>query len=250
MHLKEYRQQIIDLGLPEKEADIYLVLLSLGSANIDEVAKETKIKRSTVYVQLQALLKKGLISSRKDKKIVKFLAESPNNLQRVLSQYLVEIEKKKAQAESLIPILLSQFVDHGARPSIRVFEGKEGLNGMRDEVLNMKSKEYYVFSALDETHKIFTKKELLEFSQKRSGKGIKSYALYTSKEEIPVMTSQEMKRVDKKMFEFATDIYIFDNKVAFTANGESIIGIIIESAPITKTMTSLFWLAWNSSSLK
>ncbi len=57
--LKEYRQQIIDLGLSEKEADIYLTLLSMGSSTIDALAKETKIKRSTVYVQLKTLLKKG-----------------------------------------------------------------------------------------------------------------------------------------------------------------------------------------------
>lgn len=248
--LKKYRQQIIDLGLPEKEADIYLALLSLGSASVDGLAKETKIKRSTVYVQLQTLIEKGLISSRKEGKAVQFVAESPNNLKQVLNQYLVEVEKKKVQAESLIPLLLGQFIDHGARPSVRVFEGREGLKSMRDEVLNMKGKEYYVVSALDETYKIFNQKELMEFSQKRISKGIKSYALYTSKEEIPVMAPQEMKRVDKKMFEFATDIYIFDNKVAFTATGDSIIGIIVESAPITKTMTSLFWLAWHSSSLK
>ena len=116
----EYRQQIIDLGLSEKEAEIYLTLLSMGSATIDGLSKETKIKRSTVYVQLKALVKKGLIGSRKEGKTVQFVAESPHNLKRVLDQYLVEVEKKKIQAESLIPILLSQFIDHGARPSVRV----------------------------------------------------------------------------------------------------------------------------------
>ena len=180
--IREYRQQVIDLGLPEKEADIYLALLSLGSSTIDALAKETKIKRSTVYVQLKTLLKKGLISSRKEGKIVQFVAESPNNLKRVLEQYLVEIEKKKAQAESLIPILLSQFIDKGARPAVRVFEGKEGLTNIRNEVLNMKSKEYHLVMAIDETYNIFSRKELMEFSQARMSKGITSCVLYTCRE--------------------------------------------------------------------
>ena len=248
--LQEYRQQIIDLGIPAKEADIYLSLLSLGSATVDALAKETKIKRSTVYVQLQALLGKGLISSRKEGKIVQFVAESPHNLKRVLDQYLVEVEKKKAQAESLIPILLGQFIDKGARPSVRVFEGREGLKSMREEVLNIKSKEYYVVWALDETYNIFTPKELMEFSTMRTKKGITSHLLYTTKsEDILVVPPQQVKRADKTLFDFATDIYIFDNKVAFTSTSGAIVGIIIESAPVAHTMRCLFKLAWNSTSL-
>lgn len=248
--LKEYRQQIIDLGLSEKEADIYLTLLSMGSSTIDALAKETKIKRSTVYVQLKTLLKKGLIGSRKEGKIVQFVAESPNNLKRVLEQYLVEIEKKKAQAESLIPVLLSQFVDKGARPSVRVFEGKEGLKNIRNEVLNMKSKEYHLVMAIDETYNIFSQKELMEFSQARMSKGITSCVLYTSKDkEMLVMPPQEVRRVDRKLFDFGNDVYIFDNKVVFTTTADSIIGIVIESAPVAQTMRSLFKLAWDSESL-
>lgn len=246
----EYRQQIIDLGLSEKEAEIYLTLLSMGSATIDGLSKETKIKRSTVYVQLKALVKKGLIGSRKEGKTVQFVAESPHNLKRVLDQYLVEVEKKKIQAESLIPILLSQFIDHGARPSVRVFEGREGLKNMRNEVLAMKSKEYHLVLALDETYNIFTPKELMEFSTTRTKKGITSHVLYTTKgEDILVIPPQQVKRVDKKLFDFATDIYIFDNKVAFTSTTDSIIGIIIESAPVAQTMRSLFKLAWERGSL-
>lgn len=250
--LKEYRQQIIDLGLSEKEADIYLTLLSMGSSTIDALAKETKIKRSTVYVQLKTLLKKGLIGSRKEGKIVQFVAESPNNLKRVLEQYLVEIEKKKAQAESLIPVLLNQFVDKGARPSVRVFEGKAGLLEMRNEVLRMRGKEYFAVSSIDETKKIFTQKELNLFSQERIKKGIKARLLYTSTDpgDTLVIRPEEVKRVDKKSFDFTTDIYIFDNKVAFTSTADSIVGVIIESAPVAHTMRSLFKLAWDSGSPK
>lgn len=248
--LREYLQQIIDLGLPEKEADIYLALLSMGSSTIDALAKETKIKRSTVYVQLKTLLKKGLISSRKEGKIVQFVAESPNNLKRVLEQYLVEIEKKKAQAESLIPILLSQFIDKGARPAVRVFEGKEGLTNIRNEVLNMKSKEYHLVMAIDETYNIFSRKELMEFSQARMSKGITSCVLYTSRDkDMLVMPPQEVRRVDRKLFDFGTDVYIFDNKVVFTSTADAIIGVVIESAPVAQTMRSLFKLAWDSDSL-
>ena len=52
-------KELQDMGLSEKEAKIYLASLEIGRATADQLAKQAKIVRSTTYVQLESLMKKG-----------------------------------------------------------------------------------------------------------------------------------------------------------------------------------------------
>ena len=55
-------QQVLEnLGLSEKEAEIYLALLELGTGTVVEVAKKSGVKRPTAYLVLDELKKMGYI---------------------------------------------------------------------------------------------------------------------------------------------------------------------------------------------
>ena len=56
--LNQYLQYI---GLSEKETRVYEYLLSVNSAFPVNIAKEIKLKRSTVYVILSLLKEKGMV---------------------------------------------------------------------------------------------------------------------------------------------------------------------------------------------
>lgn len=240
------KKDIVELGLTPKEATVYLCLLNLGAASTDVVAKETKLNRSTTYVQINTLIKKGLVSSFKKGKQTCFVAESPTNLERLLNQRMIELEVQRTRAAAIIPELMEQFVDEGARPAIRVFEGKEGLVSMRNEILEVKSKKFQVATSNDQLLKIFTEKELQEFSNRRSALGIFSQVLYNSsgKEDIKPLQPQELRRVSVEEFPFSADTYIYDEKVAFAAMSGHVIGVIIESQSISQTLSKVFAMAW------
>ena len=57
---------------------------------------------------------------------------------------------------------------------------------------------------------------------------------------------REAKFVPKEKFPFSSDIAIYDNKVAISSLKGKLIGVIIESDSITKTLKSLFYLAWEA----
>lgn len=80
--LEKYLQEI---GLNEKESAIYLALLQVDSASVVSLADKTKIKRPTVYVVLEALAKKGLVSEVEIGNKTHFAAESPERLETFVS---------------------------------------------------------------------------------------------------------------------------------------------------------------------
>src|SRR3989338_5448141 len=87
-------KQLIEFGLSEKEAKIYLALLELEVATVTEVAETAGINRSSTYVVMEALKKKGLVSTSEDKKIQTYSAVSP--------EMLLEDAKNKAKRADAI----------------------------------------------------------------------------------------------------------------------------------------------------
>ncbi len=235
-----------ELGLTKKDSRVYLALLEMGSATADQAAKATGLNRSTTYVIIKKLMSDGLVSQFKDGKKTKFNAESPLNLERLVEQQHELIKGREHKAKSLIPDLMEIFTTTGERPIIRYFEGKEGLISVREELLKVKSKEYYAAASVDAMQKMFTNEELVEFSKRRAKKNIKVHLMYNySGEKLPSYGNQKLLKIDEKKFPFTSDIYIYDNTVSFANTTDRIGGIIIESKAVAETMRSLFNLIWN-----
>lgn len=243
--LKKFKESLIKLGITDKEAGVYLVLLNEGSATADKISKLAGLNRSTTYVQIETLTKIGLVSSYKKGKKTFFAAESPMNLSRVIEAKSRTLENQKTEAALLVPELMKVFSTTGERPVIRTFEGKEGLTTMRNEMLDFKGNEMFIAFATDELYRIFTKEELMEFSNKRAKKNITSYVLYNKEgEDMTSVPPQELRRLSKDEFPFSSDIYIYDNTVSMATTSGNIFAITIENKDVADTMRSLFQLAW------
>ena len=50
-----------NLGLNDKEANIYLALLQLGKSTATKIAKKSGLKRPTTYVIIEQLIDKGFV---------------------------------------------------------------------------------------------------------------------------------------------------------------------------------------------
>src|SRR5258705_13289394 len=73
-------KQLIAFGLSDKEAKIYLALLELELATVHEVAKQSGINRSSAYVVLESLKRKGFVGISEDKNVRQYVAASPETL--------------------------------------------------------------------------------------------------------------------------------------------------------------------------
>ncbi|MDP1689088.1 MAG: helix-turn-helix domain-containing protein [bacterium] len=247
-------EELKKIGLSENEAKVYLVLLEIGSATADEIAKKAGVKRPTTYVQLEDLMNKGLVSSFE--KIVKkggaektfFRAEDPDHLQK-----LVETENKKAKERMLVlekslPELGRLFQFAGSRPKVRFFEGKEGLQTMQDEAFKMKDKHIISIVDFDGIIKIFPDHPE-KHTPIRVQKGIQSKVIYTSvngdilgRENKAML--RETRFISPDQFPFTCDLAIYDHILSISALREKSVGVLIEDKDISNSMRALFKLLW------
>jgi sugar-specific transcriptional regulator TrmB len=59
---ENYQDKLLQLGLSEKEAAVYLALLSLGKGTVTSITRKAGINRTTGYDILNALATKGIVS--------------------------------------------------------------------------------------------------------------------------------------------------------------------------------------------
>lgn len=241
--------QLEHFGLSEKESAVYAAALELGPATADQLSKQSGIKRSTTYVQIESLQEMGLMSSYEEGKKTFYAPESPQNLERVLEREQKELEMKQSELKKLLPDLTNMFEGAGERPVVRFYQGKEGIISLRNESLNTKSKKLYVISSNDDLSSILSFDEREKFSQKRSELEIDTSLLYTRSEgKLPNPTTGRTKLayIPPNKLELSIDTVIFDDCVCMMSLKGSLVGVLIKSKEIADSQKSLFQLLWDS----
>ena len=121
-------ETLLELGLTENEARVYLACLGLGPATAIQIARTAEIKRPTVYTIVDSLQTKGLISIEVRGLKQKFVAEDPAKLETVL-------ELKRSSFKKILPELqaLKNAQDDGG--FIRYFEGMEGIKSVYESMI-------------------------------------------------------------------------------------------------------------------
>lgn len=112
-----------EVGLAEKEASVYLALLSLQTATAYEVAQHCDVKKPTVYVILEELRKKGLVLKTPHAKKTLFAAVDP-------LEYVQEQERRVKATYAALPKLRA--LGQGSPSGVYVFNGLDGIRQALD----------------------------------------------------------------------------------------------------------------------
>ncbi len=243
----QIQQTLISFGFSEKEVAVYLALLTGGSMNADSLAKVAGLNRSTTYVQLQELINIGLVSSFRRGKKTFFAAESPKTLERVLQNRQKQLELQQSKLETVIPELLSLFGSRSeTRPTVRVFEGKEGLATMRYDMISQGIKEIKIIFNIDRMRALYTRDELMQFTKLREKKKIHSSIIYSLEvpEEVHPFPFQDLIALHPKQLPFSSDVYIYGQSVSFASTEGQVVGVTINDPGVAKTMDVIFHSLW------
>jgi HTH-type transcriptional regulator, sugar sensing transcriptional regulator len=247
--VKTLHENLVAFGLSQKEATIYITLLTHREMPVDAISQASSMNRSTVYVQLQNLMNMGLATTFKRGKKTFFSAESPRHIERLLNRRQETIEVQKKDLSALIPDMLNMVGANTDRPSVRIFEGKEGLHTMRNEILLQPIKQVKIMTSIDAMRRVFSRDELMQFSSKREKKKIQSITLYSDNEtteDVKPFTYQKLKRVTKNRLPFEADVYIYGDNVSFASVHPTIVGVTISNAEVARTIEAMFDAAWAS----
>jgi len=245
---EKYLQQI---GLSEKEAEIYVALLQSDNASVNDLAQKTKVNRTTIYPVLETLAQKGLVSEIQIDKKTHYQAEPPERLETFVERQKIVLEESSRRLADVIPQLKTIQREAGERPVVKYFEGREGIISSLEDFFETKDSggEAYFVYPKDLLNEIFTKQEKDYYRSTRLKRNIKSKAIYTFKGgEIPSSIDGDRIKVDGGKYPITCDISIYKNRVRINMLSERLAGISITSKDFAETLKSLFLLAFNKTS--
>ena len=241
--------QLKAAGLSDNEAKVYLAMLELGPAPVQEIAAKAGVNRPTAYVQIEALKKKHLASTQTRGKKTFFIAESPENLESLLNKEGVELEVRRKELLKAMPELAAAFVMTDEKPVVRYFEGKEGWAKIRHEYMHCKERLLRNISRVEDV--LATNPNALTANpSERVKHGIRSKLIYTS-DKGPVLPTdkkalRESKFISSKKLPITFDLIVFDDKVCFEILRGKIGAVIIQNKVIAESFKNLFDFVWNS----
>ena len=234
----QQRDLFQSIGFDEKTERVYKTLLSLADAPAFRIAKESGLKRTSVYHTLENLISMGLVSSHISHGVTRYAAENPQKIKAFF-------EQKMLLAERILPELEQEMTKSRARVSMRLLEGKDALKSISEEALATKEKIIY---------SIGSSKKLIEFlggtygyGERRRKRGIHARSLRSYEDEPITNPRLHQMRVLPKDFLFPGYVLIFDKTVAlmfFEGNGY---GCVITSTTFSKMMRSFFEVIWSMS---
>lgn len=238
---KQFTQILQELGIDERSARVYLALLQLGEANIEQLAKHSLIPRTSLYPILETLEEQQLIARLPKRGRRLFVAEHPQKILKRFEEYVEILRIAIPQME----LLAARRQD---LPRIFLFEGKEGIKAIFRKILAEKRS----FDAITSVQDMMTiaRDYFEDFIQKRIQQNLRVRLITNRSPEGTRMKMEDGKmlretRLIPPQYTFATANYIFGNNVAMISlKQEPILGLIIKDPFIAETHRMYFNLLW------
>jgi len=239
------------IGLSEEQAKVYSCLINKGILSARKISTETGITRSLIYKIIKQLIDLELVSEHEHGgKISKFNALPPINLQKLVDKQKEDASLATNAMSEALSTLGAQFNLACGKPSVRFYEGLEGIKTLNQDIIHTKVDLKIIRSPLDNDNDDLEKKAKKLLSN-RAEKGIKTKLIVPIKNTPSTITPEwdkthhiERKRVSREELLNPAQVIIYGNKVAFTSFTDCMITTIIEDSSVQKTMEMLFDSLW------
>ena len=235
---------LIDSGFSKHDSLVYLSLLHIGKSPLVRISKVSKVKRTTVYLSIDNLLRAGLIKQIviKNKKV--YEAESPIKIVKIL-------EKRKQDFEKNIPDLLKIFNKSSEGSKVSSYFGKEEIRHIYLRIQDEAKWAKTIFS-VSGFLKVFPWSEIEEYSTNFTKRGVDLKTLLSDEAESKrlIKLGNGLKLSPKykllpKDYKESINLSIWGNCVAIVSY-ENLFGVIIENKEIQKFFENQFDTLWST----
>ncbi|MEK6962954.1 MAG: helix-turn-helix domain-containing protein [Nanoarchaeota archaeon] len=237
--MREVLQQI---GLSGNEADIYLALLELGPSLVSKIVDKTKINRTHIYDRLKKLIDKGLVSHVIKSNRKYFFAAKPKRILRYLEEREEKIKNEKKLVDAILPDL-EKIQPASDEEVVEVYEGKEGLKTILEDILRSKN-DILTYGSEGNFSKVlkFYFKHYLKKIEKSNIRMKVIFNFDDSKKPFD-LTFSEVRYIPKE-YKTPTETTIYGDKVAIFLLTNQPKAILIQSKNISKAYQTYFNLLW------
>jgi sugar-specific transcriptional regulator TrmB len=228
------KKELIEIGLEEREADIYLQLLKAKRQTATRIAKETKINRTVVYSILEKLINKGLVAYVLINGKKHFSANNPKTIGDFLND-------KAKLFKNILPGLNSIQNYEKDSVTIEVFQGvKGGIAVMKDIIRDGKDYVSFGDEGQFESFGTIADQYIRQLNEKKIGERlltneISKQTKFTKRTQIKCLP---------KTFRFPTSTTIYGDKVAIGIFEKPYSIILIKSKTLALTYRSMFEGLW------
>ncbi|MBU3925128.1 helix-turn-helix domain-containing protein [Patescibacteria group bacterium] len=245
-----YAQRTKKLGLSDREIEIYLFGLGAGPTTAQNIANATKIKRPTVYVDLERLKQIGLVNqSFKGKKKLYEMAP-PEKLLRVIEKEKEEMEEKEEGIKNIITNLKAIANKAEFASDVRIFEGFEAIEETVGEFAKTKSPTYAISSGayLEKAKWANFMKNIASVRERHKNK------IYIITDLHPLeIKLYLMEDLDAREYRFLplgiklpSMMFMCEDKIALISLKEPYSSILIKNRTIAETEKFMFDVIWQS----
>jgi len=237
-------ENLIQFGLSEKEAKVYLACLELDDSVASEIAIKSNLPRTLVYDILERLIDLGLISYsiRDNKKF--FRASDPEELLRILH------EKEEAVKKALPTLKHLQKMKGVKRPKVEVYEGKEGMKAVMNDILRSGVNEFLSYGSSRSSFEVIPA-FMEEWHKERIKRRVVMKIIYNNTKEARekiIGRTESLKYVKYKFMpitlESPTATIIYGNKVVQQSWTKEPFAVIIENEEMAKNQKRYFEELW------
>ncbi len=241
------KDTLVKAGLPEHQAEVYVILASGGEMLVPQILEKTELSRATVYDALPELLVRGLIEYRKEGREAYYKPVHPNKLFDLLEQKKRDTALLEDEMKTTVQTLIGTYSLVQHQPGIRFFEGKDGVTAAYDELLSLGLP---IDSIEDKGDMMeFIPEYATSFVKRRSAKKIMNRVVAPSTNEINI-TSQEEYRETRTIpvdeFPFTMDIKIAGDSVFLVPLKEkNAVAVRIDHPQIAENFRLIFKFFWH-----
>lgn len=245
------------IGLNEKSAKVYLAVLELSQASVQDIAGRAELKRSTVYVILDDLIKSGLCGTVDEGSKTFYTASDPEAIQSMIEIQKKELEEKLDyfdKIRSSLALIKNKAIKN--QPVVSFYEGRDGLLNSAAEI--NKEAIRLVESGQKEIQSVYPLDRLFDYlndpkvaanrnrnRSKRSQLGVKAKVICNSRKVKEYSDELDNYAVlDAAKHPIESDINIVGDMIRITTWDKENSAIIIRKKEVAVTLRTLFELAW------
>lgn len=236
---------LIELGLEEKEAYVYMASLVLGATTILKLSKQSGVNRTTTYEIIESLERKGLMKKEIYGLKTLFAPEPPERLEGAL-------EAKRALLARTLPELEGKYHLKSTGSAIKYYEGLTAIKNVYDDLLkDMRPHDFYcAVSNTAEWQGIGDDYFMKNHVEKRVNLKIDIRLLFV---DSPV--ARRRKETERNFNEkvkllpndanIHVDMVVTPYKLVIFQLHEPMVALVVENKTMINTQKELFELLWN-----
>lgn len=243
---------LLDAGLSDKEAKVYLVLLEKGTLSAPEIVKASGLKKGITYTILHKLaLEELVVQFERDKKL-HYQPSDPTKLKAMVERRKKAMDEVAKRIDSSLPALTSSYKLAVGKPTIQYYEGEEGIKAVFENIYGKKEKDPNVYGCVDleKANTVFPSYIINKLIPKRIRNKIVAHTFIANSplaQEIANKDAQELRQsvlLDKTIYPLPAEIDVYEDKVAMLSfERNQFIGILITNQAFADSLRSIFRLA-------